>query len=88
MQNVINELIFPSGYCVTEQIADDVRQNLEMVKEFKIGDLNAQLRGLNKNFDSLHDCRAGEALLVKAKNGQYITSSIYADGSVFKLENL
>lgn len=83
---VVNDLLLPSGFCKDEQPRSEVLGKLFLVKETKLGDLTIQQRSMDNGYSSDKDCRAEDIWLIKAKNGQYLTSSITLDNESFKLE--
>lgn len=98
--DVVYDLLLPAGFCTTEwktskadcgssdfcYTRDDVVNNLKLLKEVSIGQLKAQLRGLDPNFDYKNDCRASDTWLIKARNGQFVTTNIYPDADIVKIE--
>ena len=100
--DVANELLIPAGFCTTEwksskaectssdfcYTKDEVVQNLIVIKQIKIGTLDAQLRNMNQDFSNKNDCRSEDTWMIKAKNGQFILSNISPDNETIKLESL
>lgn len=64
----------------------DIERNLKLVKSAKVGPYTAQLRGMNTNMSQKWDCREGAIWLIKAKNGQFVKSSISPDGELDRIE--
>lgn len=99
---VVEELLFPAGFCSTEwkesrdvcegqsycYTRENVVRNLVVRKETKVGSLDAQLRGLNEGFSYENDCRAVDEWLIKAKNGQYVTSTVLPENPSIRIEAL
>jgi len=100
--DVANKLLIPAGFCSTEwkssksectnsnycYTRDEVVQNLIVKKQVKIGSLDAQLRNMNKDFSNNNDCRSEDTWMIKAKNDQFVLSSISPDGETTRLEAL
>jgi hypothetical protein len=80
--------VSPESYNYYYVTKESVRKNLELKKESKLGNLDAQLRGLNEKFNQQYDCRAEKVWLIKGKNGQFIISNIDAGLAIesFRLE--
>lgn len=99
---IVNELLIPAGFCTTEwknsktectsteycYTRDEVVQNLIVIKQVKIGSLDAQLRNINQDFSYKNDCRAEDTWLIKAKNSQFILSNISLDAEAMRVEAL
>lgn len=75
----------PTNYCYTRE---EVVRNLTLKEETQIGSLYAQLRSMNRDFSNLNDCRSEDVWLIRAANGQYITSEISPDADPIRLESL
>ena len=100
--DVANKLLIPAGFCSTEwkssksecinpnycYTRDEVVQNLIVKKQIKIGSLDAQLRNMNKDFSNNNDCRSEDTWMIKAKNDQFVLSSISPDSETTRLEAL
>ncbi len=96
---VIEDLLFPAGYCSTawETVSectldeycytkDDVMNNLFLTKTEKFGPYTGQLRNIKEDFSNKYDCRGGAMWLIKGKDGQFIISNIYPDSEIVRLE--
>ncbi len=74
-----------TNYCYTR---NEVVQHLTMKKEFQIGSHDVQLRSMDRDFSNTNDCRSEDVWLVRAANGQYVTSEISPDADTMRLEAL
>ncbi len=101
---VANELLISAGFCASEwksskenctnpdfcYTKEEVIQNLTLERQIKIGDMDAQLRGIKQDFSSKYDCRSeGNIWLIKAKNGLFVSSNLSAENEgTMRLETL
>lgn len=100
--NFVYSELFPAGFCRQEwknskaeclnkdycYTKDDVIQSLRLKKQILLGNMSAQLRGIDEEFSKNNDCRGEDTWLIKAKTGQFITSDISPDSEIVKLEAL
>ncbi len=70
-------------YCYTKE---EVIQNLVVRKTSKFGPYTGQLRGIRASFSQKRDCRGENIWIIKAKNGQFVISTIYPDSEKIRLE--
>lgn len=101
-QEIVTEKLLPAGFCATEwkttkasctnpdycYTKEEVLKNLIVKKELQLGELTAQLRGMNTAFSEKNDCRAQDTWLIRGTNGQYMTSGVSPDSKDFRWEPL
>lgn len=86
--DVINGSFIQIGSCEPfyyDKGRDNLMRNFIISKNLKIGNFNAQLVHLNKDFG---DCRADDTLIIKAKGGRFVMSTLWLDNETVKIEAL